>query len=285
MVSPGQKRQAIDYMHKTYQLSIRRCCQAVNLSRSVYRYRPRPNGDAQVVEVLQQTVERYPTWGFKKLFVYLRKHGHQWNHKRMHRIYVSLSLNFRRKYKRRLPSRVKQTLSTVQSVNQTWSVDFMSDALYGTGRRFRTFNVVDDFNRQALAIEVDFSLPAQRIIRVLDRLIEQRGSPRQIRMDNGPEFISLTLAQWAEQHGVKLLFIQSGKPTQNSFIERFNRTYREAVLNFYLFEDLQDVINITERWLREYNEQRPHESLMNMTPIEYLNFKQTNVENCLLDWA
>ena len=144
----------------------------------------------------------------------------------------------------------------------------MHDALV-SGRRFRTFNVVDDFNREALAIEIDLNIPAQRVIRVLDRIVAHRGYPLKLSMDNGPEFISLILSQWAEDHGVQLEFIQPGKPTQNAFIERFNRTYRTEILDFYLFRSLNEVREITDRWLREYNEERPHESLNNLTPEEY----------------
>ncbi|VDY64378.1 Integrase core domain [Shimwellia blattae] len=144
----------------------------------------------------------------------------------------------------------------------------MHDALT-CGRRFRTFNVVDDFNREALAIEIDLNIPAQRVVRVLDRIVARRGYPMKLRMDNGPELVSVTLAQWAEEHHVELEFIRPGKPTENAFIERFNRTYRTEILDFYLFRTLNEVREITERWLTEYNCERPHESLNNLTPEEY----------------
>ncbi len=158
----------------------------------------------------------------------------------------------------------------------------MSDTLW-CGRVFRTFNVIDDYNREALAIEVDLNLPAQRIIRVLERLAAWRGYPAKIRMDNGPELTSALMAEWAEEHGVELEFIQPGKPTQNSFIERFNRTYREAVLSFYVFKKLSEVREETDRWLREYNEERPHQSLGNLTPAEYAAVNQ-KAENSNLAW-
>lgn len=144
----------------------------------------------------------------------------------------------------------------------------MHDALV-CGRRFRMFNVVDDFNREALSIEIDLNLPAQRVVRVLDRIAANRGYPAMLRLDNGPEFISLALAEWAEKHAIKLEFIQPGKPTQNAFIERFNRTYRTEILDFYLLRTLNEVREITEKWLSKYNCERPHESLNNMTPEEY----------------
>jgi putative transposase len=159
-------------------------------------------------------------------------------------------------------------LATPEALNQSWSIDFMHDALV-CGRRFRTFNVVDDFNREALAIEIDLNIPAQRVIRVLDRIVANRGYPLKLRMDNGPELVSLTLAQWPEEHGVALEFIKPGKPTQNAFIERFNRTYRTEILDFYLFRTLNEAREITECWLTEYNSERPYESLNNLTPEEY----------------
>ena len=142
----------------------------------------------------------------------------------------------------------------------------MHDAL-SCGRKFRTFNVVDDFNREALAIEIDLNLPAQRVIRVLDRIALERGYPQMLRMDNGPEFISLALAEWAEDKAIKLEFIKPGTPTQNAYIERFNRTYRTEILDFYLFKSLNEVREITEKWVREYNEERPHESLKNLRKL------------------
>jgi len=255
-----------------HNLSICRSCNAVRLSRSVYHYQPDLSRDDPVIEALLAAVERYPRYGFRKLFLILRRQGHRWNHKRVYRIYCDLKLNMRRKGKQRLPSRQPQPLAAPESLNQSWSVDFMSDALM-CGRRFRTFNVVDDCNREALAIEIDLNLPAERVIRTLDRVAVWRGYPKRLRLDNGPEFVSLALADWAQTHGVTLDFIQPGKPTQNSFIERFNRTYRTEVLDFYLFRQLREVREITDRWLNEYNEERPHELLGDLTPAEYRQMK------------
>lgn len=145
----------------------------------------------------------------------------------------------------------------------------MSDVLW-KGRRFRTFNVVDDFNREGLAIEVDLNLPSERVVRVLERIAAWRGYPQKLRLDNGPELVAIALAEWAESHQVKLEFIEPGKPMQNGFIERFNRSYREAVLDMYIFQTLAEVKEQTDRWLRDYNEERPHESLGNKTPREFL---------------
>ena len=267
-LKPAMKRELVSYLTVQFSMSLHQACRALSLSRAVYFYQPDLRRDEAVILALTEAAERYPRYGFKKLFQVLRRQGNAWNHKRAHRIYCLLKLNFRRKGKQRLPVRNPAPLAMPEALNQSWSIYFMHDALV-CGWRFRTFNVVDDFNREALAIEIDLNIPAQRVVRVLDRVVANRGYPLKMRMDNGPELISLTLAQWAEEHDVVLDFIKPGKPTQNAFIERFNRTYRTEILDFYLFRTLNEVREITKRWLMEYNSQRPHESLNNLTPEEY----------------
>jgi putative transposase len=191
-------------------------------------------------------------------------------------VYCSLKLNKRRKGKRRLPTRNPTPLAVPETMNECWSGDFMSDALWD-GRRFRTLNVIDDFNREGLLIEIDFNLPAPRVVRELDRIAAYRGYPTKLRLDNGPELISLALAEWAEEHGVKLDHIKPGKPMQNGFIERFNRTYRQAVLDMYVFQTLNEVREQTEKWLQEYNQERPHDSLGDLSPREFLLTKMPEV--------
>ena len=248
----------------------------------MYNYQPDTNKDVSVIEAIQGAVERYPAYGFSKVFTILRREGHLWNHKRVYRVYCILKLNMRRKGKKRLPTRYPEPLAVPVQINQCWSMDFMCDSLF-CGRRFRTFNVVDDYNREALAIEVDLSLPAARVVRILERLVAWRGYPAKIRMDNGPEFISATLAEWADEHGVQLEFIKPGKPTQNSYVERFNRTYRTEVLDMYAFRRLSEVREITNNWIREYNEERPHDSLGSLTPREYLMVNSMQ-ENSKSEW-
>ncbi len=263
------RRELVDYARQQHGASLRLACRAVGISDSVYRYQPDTKKDEPVIQALQKAVERYPAYGFSKLFKILRRWGHPWNHKRIYRLYCELNLNKRRRGKKRLPTRSPEPLAVPATLNQSWSIDFMSDSLF-CGRRFRTFNVVDDFNREALAIEIDLSLPSLRVIRVLERIVAWRGYPKQLRMDNGPEFISATLAEWAEEHNIKLEFIKPGTPTQNSYVERFNRTYRDEILNMYAFKTLNEVRELTENWIREYNEERPHDSLNDLTPWEYL---------------
>nr|WP_169713492.1 IS3 family transposase [Rouxiella badensis] len=264
-LKPAIKRELVSYLTTQFTMSIRQACRTLSLSRTVFRYQPDTRRDEALILRLTEAAERYPCYGFKKLFQVVRRQGYAWNHKRVHRIYCLLKLNFRRKG---MPVRNPAPLATPEALNQSGSIDFMYDALT-CGRRFRTINIVDDFNREALAIEIDLNTPAQRVVRVLDRIVTNRGYPLKMRMDNGPELISLALAQWAEDHGVMLEFIKPGKPTQNAFIGRFNRIYRTEILDFYLFRTLNEVREITERWLNEYNSERPHESLNNLTPEEY----------------
>jgi len=233
----------------------------------MYYYKSQKD-DTEVIEVLQDLAFKHPTYGFRKLYAYIRRSGKQWNHKRIYRVYKLLKLNRKRKGKRRLPSRVKQPLLKQEQINQSWSMDFMSDSMVGD-RRFRTFNLIDDCTREVLAIEIDTSLSSKRIIRTLERVILDRGKPNIIRTDNGPEFTSKDLELWAKDHEIQIQFIQPGRPMQNGNIERFNRIYRESILDAYLFFELDQVRTLTEEWMDEYNMRRPHESLGNLTPNEW----------------
>jgi len=249
-------------------MSVRQACQALNLSRTTYYYQAKTNGHNELETKLIGLAVKHARYGFWMLYELIRKQGFNCNHKKLYRIYKKNNLHLRRKTKRRLPERLATSLEVPTRPNQVWSIDFMSDSLM-SGKRFRTFNVIDDFNREALSIEVDTSLPAMRIIRVLERLKQVRGLPSHIRLDNGPELISNTLESWALTNKVELKFIQKGKPTQNAYIERFNGTYRKEVLSFYYFKNLEEVRSVTEEWLNEYNEVRPHRSLGGLSPKEY----------------
>ena len=249
-------------------ISVSRACKLVSLPRSQYYYRSTKD-DGDVIEALQDLAFKHPSYGFRKLFAYIRRAGKLWNHKKVYRVYKELKLHKRRKGKRRLPIRVKQPLEQAAAVNLVWSMDFMSDSISTTGRKFRTFNVIDDSTREALAIEIDTSISAQRVIRILNRIMERQGKPLRIRVDNGPEFTSSTFSLWAKEQGIQIQYIQPGKPMQNGFIERFNRIYRESILDAYAFFDLNEVRWLTQQWIEEYNERRPHEALGNNTPKEW----------------
>ena len=257
-------------------MSQRQACVASGIARSTLRYRPVPRDDSGVIHFIQSHMAINPSHGFDLLY---DSAGHQkqpWGKTVMRRVYGELRLNLPRRGKKRLPQRIKQPLAAGTRPNQGWSCDFMADALW-SGRKFRTFNVIDEFNREGLRIEVDTSLPAARVIRALNELVEVRGAPLSIRLDNGPEFIAHALAEWAKSKGIALNHIQPGKPTQNAYVERFNRTYRTEVLDCYVFDSLQEVRDMTADWLHRYNHHRPHEALGSVPPVEYRMTKFPNL--------
>lgn len=265
------KRQAAEIIVRDHGISINRACRLVKLSRTAWYRRPasRRERDGEVIGALLQLVEQKPRWGFWKLFPRLRHIGHGWNHKRVHRVYCALRLNLPRRTKRRVPHRLRQPLLAPLRLNEIWAIDFMADALY-SGRPFRTLNVIDEGNREALGIEVATSIPSLRVIRFMEQLIELYGRPIALRLDNGSELTSAAFGEWCEQQGIELRFIQPGKPDQNAYIERFNRSYRTEVLDAYVFDSIAEVHEITEVWLREYNQERPHDSLGRVPPLTFL---------------
>jgi putative transposase len=187
----------------------------------------------------------------------------------VYRIYKELALNLRIKPKKRLVREKPEPLAVPERINETWSMDFMHDQL-SNQRSYRLLNVIDDYNREALDIEVDFSLPTERVIRTLNQIIEWRGKPRQIRMDNGPEYISHKLKAWAEELGIALVYIQPGNPQQNAYVERFNRTVRYDWLSQDIFGTLEEVQEQATRFCWYYNNERPNMALGGITPKQKL---------------
>lgn len=250
-------------------VSCRQACKLLSMPRSTFSYKPVVKDDTPVMDELKEMVEKHPAIGFWQSYYRIRRKGFIWNHKKVYRVYTDLKLNIRRRYRKRLPARVKQALFQPLAINQVWSIDFMNDSLWD-GRRFRLLNIIDDYNREVLAIESDISLPTVRLIRVLEYLKEFRGLPKMIRMDNGPEFISHKLDLWAKENKVDLIFIQPGKPMQNGFIERCNGNIRRELLNAYVFKSISDVREKAEEYMIDYNFHRPHAALNFKTPMELL---------------
>ena len=258
-----------------HQLSIRIICEAFSISETCYRYQPKLGDEnAEIADWLLQLTQTYKCWGFGLCFAYLRNvKGFRWNHKRVYRIYRELELNLRIRPKRRIQRDRPDELSEPVAINQVWSIDFMSDSLMD-GRKFRTFNVLDDYNREGLGIEVDFSLPGERIILSLDRIIEWRGKPLAIRCDNGPEHIGKDMVRWSMRHQITMLYIQPGKPTQNAYVERFNRTVRHEWLDMHGFESIDQAQLLATQWLWQYNNERPHTAIGGIPPRRLLKTVQ-----------
>ena len=252
-------------------ISVRLACKAHGISESCYRHQSLcADENARIAQKLQELCANEPNWGFGLCFLYLRNvEGQGWNHKRVYRIYCALELNLRIKPRKRLNRDKPQALSVPESINQVWSMDFMHDSL-ADGRSIRLFNVLDDYNREGLGIEVDLSLPAERVTRALDQIIEWRGKPNVLRCDNGPEYISKTMKAWAKERDIELAYIQPGNPQQNAYIERYNRTVRYDWLNRQAHGSLAEAQDYATRWLWAYNNRRPNMALGGMTPIQKL---------------
>ena len=252
-------------------LPIRVACQAFRISESCYRYERKLDAEnEEVANWLIRLTDNHRSWGFGLCYLYLRNvKGFKWNHKRVYRIYKELELNLRIKPRKRLVREKPQVLTVPQGINQVWSMDFMHDQL-DDGRTFRLFNVIDDFNREALGMEIDFSLPSERVIRELKQIISWRGKPQVIRCDNGPEYISAAIQNWAADWGIKLEYIQPGNPQQNAYVERFNRTVRYEWLSQYYWHDLAEVQDFATKWMWSYNHDRPNMALGGFTPKQRL---------------
>ena len=270
MVRPSQRKEMAQKAIAQFGVSIRVACRAMSVSESCYRYKAKLSGEnAIIADWLLRLTQTHKPWGFGLCYLYLRNvRQFQWNHKRVYRIYRELELNLRIKPRRRLKRDKPDALGTATAIDQVWSMDFMSDALVD-GRTLRTFNVIDDYSREALAIDVDLSLPSERVIRSLEQIIQWRGKPSAIRCDNGPEYIAKVLVDWANRHQITLMYIQPGKPTQNAYIERFNRTARHEWLDLHDFESVKHAQQLATEWLWTYNNERPNTAIGGVPPRYY----------------
>jgi len=258
----------VDFLQESLHLSQRRACGLVGLRTATYRYRSRRPSLEDVRERLRHHAAARPRFGYRRLGVLLDREGHRMNHKKLYRLYKLEHLAVRRRKRKKRVAEPRVTRPPASRPNARWSMDFTADAL-ACGRAFRTLNIVDDFTRECLALEVDVSLPGARVVRVLERLVELRGKPEVIVVDNGPEFAGRVLDAWAYEQGVTLAFIRPGKPVENAFVESFNGRFRDECLNMHHFRSVRHARNLIEAWRQDDNEQRPHSSLGNLTPEEF----------------
>ncbi len=270
MVKPAARRQAVGLLQAEFDVSERRACRVVELARGTCRYKSVSVEDPELRKTLHALAAERPRFGYRRLHLLMKRKGWSLNHKLVYRIYRAEGLAVRRRLRKRIAAAKRTKIDAPTRPNQRWSMDFVSDTL-ADGRVFRTLNIVDDFTRESVAIEVDTSIGGRRVALVLERLGELRGLPETIVTDNGPEFTSRALDAWTFGHGVKLHFIRPGKPVENAYAESFNGRFRDECLNENWFTNLLDARTIIERWRIDYNEVRPHSSLGNQTPMEYAN--------------
>ena len=260
----------VGYIQTHHRLSQRRACRLLSLDRSSARYQSRGRPQTDLRHRLRVLAAQNTRFGYRRLTTLLRREGQPVNHKRVYRLYRLDALSIRRRKRKRVAPTARIAQPAPQRRGQIWSMDFMHDTL-ASGRRFRTLNLIDTYTRECLAIEVDTSLSGTRVTQMLDRVIAEQGKPECIRVDNGPEFAGQVLDSWAYTQGVRLAFIEPGKPMQNGYIESFNGKFRDECLNQHWFLNLEDARTIIEDWRQHYNTIRPHSALGNRTPAEFRN--------------
>jgi putative transposase len=268
MVTPAAKRAAVELAVKEHSISRRRACGLVEIQRSETYYEAKPRDDEPLRQKLKEKAAERPRFGYRRLHVLLKREGFEDNHKRVFRVYQEEKLQVRRKKRKCMAKYRGEPRMEPMRPNQRWSMDFVHDVTF-EGRKLKFFNVVDDFTRENLAIEVDTSICGQRVTQVLDQIIAVRGQPEVILSDNGPEFTGKVMDAWAYGRGLRHQFIEPGKPMQNAFVESFNGKLRDECLNESYFVGVLDARKIAAAFRQDYNRVRPHSSLNNMTPAEF----------------
>jgi putative transposase len=263
------KRKAVGFLMSEFGLSERRSCCIVGLTRSVQQYRPRPRDDEAVIDRMKILASENRRYGYLRLHAMLRREGLVTNRKRTWRLYVEQGLQVRTKKRRKLPRRDRVPVQVPERPMQRWSMDFVGDQL-ADYRRFRVLNIVDDHSRICPGQIVDVSISGARIARFLDDLALRLGLPEEIVLDNGPEGTSRAMFDWSERTGVRLRFIEPGKPVQNAFVESFNGKFRDECLNLHWFRSLRHAREEVARWRAHYNTERPHSALGYLSPKEFL---------------
>jgi putative transposase len=268
MVKPAARRRVVGYLQQAFGASERRACRVVGIARATCRYESTQEEPVKLVTRMKKLAEEKPRYGYRQLHRLLRREGVRVNHKKVYRLYKREGLGLRIKRRKRYAASPRQALTAAVRPNQRWGMDFVSDHTI-PGRRFRILTIVDTFSRKSPGICVDTSITGERVTRVLDELAEEHGLPEMITVDNGPEFISNALDQWAYQRGVKIHFNRPGKPIENAFIESFNGRFRDECLNANRFESIEHARQVITDWWHDYNHRRPHSALGGLTPMEY----------------
>lgn len=268
MVSPTLKRAWIDWLIQSHQFSQRRACKLVNLHRSVGRYKSRKKPDEAICQRIKEIAFERTRFGYRRIHHALKREGVKINHKKLFRIYRELGIKVKKRGNRKRCTGPRKPKIVAKSVNQVWSLDFMSDRL-ACGRRFRLLNVIDEFTRESLLMTIDTSISGSRVVRELEKLVAERGRPEQVISDNGTEFTSNSVLDWAAKESVEWHYISPGKPMQNGTVESFNGRVRDEFLNQNWFLSLEEAKELTKSWQEDYNTNRPHGSLNGMTPKEF----------------
>jgi putative transposase len=276
-VTARERRRVVEKVQAAYGISERRAIRFAGFSRSSMRYRSLRKPEDELRTRIRELAAERARWGYRRIHVLLRREGWAVNRKRVQRIYRDEGLAVRKKGKRRRSQVPRPERAPLARPTERWSLDFVSDTL-STGRTFRCLTVVDEFSRECLEVHVAHSIPAVRVIEVLERLRLERGLPEIIITDNGSEFTSRAFDAWAYARGVKIQYIQPGKPVQNCFVESFNGTLRDECLNLHWFISLEDARRTIEAWRRDYNQVRPHSSLGDLTPEEFVQLQSPSEE-------
>lgn len=278
MVEPTAKREIADYFINSYKISERSACRLISISLSSKRYKPKPKAEDGSIKLLLTALARSKTrYGYRRLQICMAKKGYYMNHKKIYRLYKEANLGLSKKNSKKIKKQARDKLLLVKSFNDNWSIDFISDS-FTDNRRFRCLNIVDNYSRFNIAIEASISFPSLKLISTLEEKIIKYGKPRNITVDNGPEFRSKAFQAWASKEGITIRFIDPGKPVQNAFIESFNGRFRDECLNQHWFSSLKEVKAIISAWRNEYNKTRPHSSLGYLSPIEFI---RKNQQECI----
>ena len=276
MVTPDVKRKAVERACKEHGVSQRRACTILNVDRSSVRYKSVRSDDANLREAMRQVASERRRFGYRRIHVMLERQGIYMNQKKLRRLYREEKLQVRKRGGRKRALGTRRPMLLPSTTNNRWSLDFISDA-FTDGRRFRVLAVVDDFSRECLALVADTSHSGMRVTRELNELIRQRGKPKTVVSDNGTELTSMAVLRWCQETGIEWHYIQPGKPMQNGFVESFNGSFRDECLNETLFTSLSEARTKINEWKKDYNHNRPHSSLGNLTPYEYV--RKINLQN------